>query len=155
MTVDKLKIQMLKRVANVWKEWEIIEVSYSQAKNYLIPKWLAKLVSIDQIEALEKKKDNQAKNLKNLIFNRHKIAEELNWAEIIFEAKWGKDKIFWWIQEIDIAAKINKDFWIKLEKKNVILPEWHHLKKAWKYDIKLNLWTDVYVRIVLDLRVIS
>ena len=155
MSTEKLKIQMLKRVAWIGKEWEIIEVSYSQAKNYLIPKWLAKLVTVQQELANQKKKDDQAKNLKNLIFNRHKIAESLHSKEIILEAKWSGDKIFWWIQELDIINKIYKDFWVKLEKKNVILPEWHHIKKIWKYDIKLNLGTDVYVKIVLDLRVVN
>jgi hypothetical protein len=45
------------------------------------------LVTQEQIVALSKKKDTQAKNLKNLIYNRHKIAEELNAKEFILEAK--------------------------------------------------------------------
>ncbi|MDD2487359.1 MAG: 50S ribosomal protein L9 [Candidatus Gracilibacteria bacterium] len=155
MTVEKLKIQMLKRVAGIGKEGEIVEVSYSQAKNYLIPKGLAKLVSKEQVEALEKKKDNQVKNLKSLIYNRHKIAESLNGKEIIFQAKGSGDKIFGGIQELDIIERLNKEFGIKFDKKHVILPDGHHLKKVGKYDIKLNLGTDVYVKIILDLRVIS
>ncbi|HBA44852.1 TPA: hypothetical protein DEG21_03680 [Patescibacteria group bacterium] len=38
--------------------------------------------------------------------------------------------MFGGIGEADIIAKINKDFGIRLEKKNIILPEKHHIKKA-------------------------
>jgi len=155
MSWEKLTVLMLERVAWVWKQWEIIEVSHSQAKNYLIPKWLAKLVSKEEIEKLAKKKESQVKNTRENIYNRHKIAELLHMKEIILEAKWNADKIFGWIQELDIIAIIEKEYSIKLEKKNIILPEWHHIKKAWIYDIKLNLWSDVFARISLNVRVIK
>jgi Ribosomal protein L9 len=108
---------MLERVAWVGKQWEIIEVSHSQAKNYLIPKWLAKLVSKEEIEKLAKKKESQVKNTRENIYNRHQIAEQLHTKEIILEAKWNADKIFGWIQELDVIAVIEKEYGIKLEKK--------------------------------------
>lgn len=154
MATDKLKVLMLQRVAWVWKQWEILEVSHSQAKNYLIPKWLARLVTSQEIEKLENKKEAQEKNTRENQFNRHKIAEKLHMQDILIESKWAQDKIFWWIQELDIIDKIDKSFGIKLEKKNIILPEWHHLKKAWKYDIKLNLWNDVYAKVIVEIKVI-
>ncbi|EKE28610.1 MAG: 50S ribosomal protein L9 [uncultured bacterium (gcode 4)] len=153
MATDKLKVIMLQRLAWVGKQWEIIDVSYSQAKNYLIPKWFAKLVTAQEVEKLENKKETQLKNTRENVYNRHKIAESLHWKELVFEAKWSWDKIFGWIQEQDIAEKLNKEFGCKLEKKNIIMPDKHHIKKAWKYDIKLNLWSDVYAKIVLDLKV--
>ncbi len=152
MAAEKLKVLMLQRVAWVWKQWEIVEVSHTQAKNYLVPKWLARLVTQAEVEKLENKKETQEKNTRENIFNRHKIWETLHWKEITIEAKWHWDKIFWWIQETDIISKIEKDFKIKLEKKNIILPEWHHLKKEWSYDIKLNLWSDVFAKITIILK---
>lgn len=151
MSSQKIKIIMIKRVAWIWKENDVVEVSHSQAKNYLIPKWFARLASDQDIKNIEKKKNDQEKNLRDLRFNRHKIAEALHSKNIILEARWDGEKIFGWISEADIVDKINKEFGIKLEKKNVILPEWHHLKKAWTYDIKLNLWTDVYVKMSVEL----
>lgn len=155
MAWEKLTVLMLERVAWIGKQWEILEVSHSQAKNYLIPKWLAKLVSKEEIEKLAKKKESQVKNTRENVYNRHKIAEQLHTKEIVLEVKWNWDKIFWWIQELDIIARIEKEFGIKLEKKNIVLPEWHHIKKAWKYDIKLNLGSDVFARIELDVRVVK
>jgi len=64
-----------------------MEVSHSQAKNYLIPKGLSRLVTPAEIERLENKKDAQVKNTRENIFNRHKIAEALHTKEIIIEAK--------------------------------------------------------------------
>jgi len=155
MAGEKLTIIMLQRVAWIGKEWEIVEVSHSQVRNYLIPKWLARLVTQAEIQKIEKKKTEQIKNTRENVFNRHKIAELLHMKEIILEAKWNADKIFGGIQELDIVNLIEKEKWIKLEKKNIVLPEWHHIKKAWKYDIKLNLWSDVFARISLDVKVIK
>jgi len=42
---DKVSVRLLTRIANVGKEGEIVEVSRTQAKNYLIPKGLAKEVN--------------------------------------------------------------------------------------------------------------
>lgn len=153
MAWEKLKVIMLQRVAWIGKQWEIIEVSHTQARNYLIPKWLAKLVTTQEIDNLTKKKETQQKTTRENIFNRHKIAELLHTKEVSLELKWSWEKVFWWIQELDIINKIEKDYWIKLEKKNIILPEWHHIKKVWTYDIKLNLWSDVFARITLDVKI--
>lgn len=155
MSKDKLQVLMLQRVAWVGKQWEIVEVSHTQAKNYLIPKWLARVVTEKEIENLKKSIDNKSKNSKEVIFERHKIAEILHWKEIIFEARWSSEKIFGWIQELDIIAKIEKNFKVKLDKKMIILPEWHHIKKVGKYDIKINLGSDVYIKMSLDLRSIN
>lgn len=153
MAWEKLRILMLQRVANIGKQWEIIEVSHTQAKNYLIPKWLARLVTKKEEEDLLKNKEIKEKNTRENVYNRHKIAEILHWKEISIEARWSGDKIFWWVGELDIISKIEKDFEIKLEKKNILLPEWHHIKKTWNYDIKLNLWSDVFARINLNIKV--
>lgn len=153
MAWEKLRILMLQRVANIGKQWEIIEVSHTQAKNYLIPKWLARLVTKKEEEDLLKNKEIKEKNTRENVYNRHKIAEILHWKEISIEVRWSGDKIFWWVGELDIISKIEKDFEIKLEKKNILLPEWHHIKKTWNYDIKLNLWSDVFARINLNIKV--
>lgn len=153
MAADKIKVIMLQRVAWIWKQWEIIEVSHTQAKNYLIPKWLVKLITKEQEDQIEKKSRMQAKNTRDNIINRHNIAEMLHWKTLEMEAKWSWDKIFGWVQELDIISRIEKEFSVLLEKKNIVLPEWHHIKKAETYDIKLNLWSDTFTRITLVLKV--
>lgn len=155
MAKAKLKVLMLQRVAWVWKEWDIIEVSYSQAKNYLIPKNLAREVTQDEVQIIKKKESEKSKNTREIMHSRHIIWEKLHWKEFVFEEKWQSWKMFWWVSEKDIIDRINKEFKISLDKKNIILPEWHHLKKEWEYDVKLNLWSDIYSKILIKLKIVD
>ena len=154
MSSIKLKVLMLQRVANIWKQWDIVEVSHTQAKNYLIPKLLAREITKEEIELLDKKLWDKAKNSREVLHSRHIIAEKLHTKEIIFEEKWSAWKMFWWIWEHEIIEKIRKEFWVTLEKKNIVLPDWHHLKKEWMYDLKLNLWSDVFARITINIKIV-
>lgn len=135
-----MKVLFLKLVPNVWHVWEVKEVSDSYARNFLIPKWFAKKIDIKEEKELQKKEKKQEESRRNLVENKHKVIESLNLKELYFIAKkldnW---KMFGWIWEHDIIEKIQKDFWIKLEKKHINMPDWH-IKKTWKKDIYIKLW---------------
>lgn len=147
MTTKELKVMLLQRIANIWKEWEIIETSYSYAKNFLIPKKMARVITdAEEKELANKAKRDEQRRVTNLE-NKHKIAEELNWKEINFELSWKKEKIFGSITELDVIGKIKKDFGVEFEKGNIILPDWKHIKKIGTHDVKVNLWKDVYIKL--------
>ncbi len=134
-----MKVLFLKLVPNVWHVWEIKEVSDSYARNFLIPKGFAKKLDNELEKKLlgEEKKKEDAR--RNLVENKHKIIDELNWKTLVFKAKtldnW---KMFWWIWEHEIIEKIEKNFKVKLEKKHIELMDWH-IKKLWKKDVYVKL----------------
>lgn len=130
MSTDKIHVQLLTRIANVGKEGEIVEVSRTQAKNYFIPKGLAKLVTPDLIKREEEKKKRAQDNRSHLVEERHEIAKKLHGTTLVFELAGSKDKIFGGVGEHEIVARIKKDHDVSLEKKHVLLPEGHHLKKV-------------------------
>lgn len=147
MTTKNLKVMLLQRIANIWKEWEIVETSYSYAKNFLIPKKMARVITdAEEKELANKAKRDEKRRVENLE-NKHKIAEELNGKEINFELSWKKEKIFWSITELDVVAKIKKDFWYEFEKWNIVLPDGKHIKKTGTHDVKVNLGKDVYIKL--------
>ncbi len=153
MSSKKLKVKLLKFLVWFWKEWDIIEVNYTYAKNYLIPKNFAKLVTPEMEKQIQEKIKHHEKITKELILNRHQIAEVLHGKELIFETKWTNNKSFGSIQEQDIVDKIKKDFWVTIEKKVVILPEGQHIKKVWIYDVKIDLWKDTYIKMNVELKI--
>lgn len=144
-----MKVLFLKLVPNVWHVWEIKEISDSYARNFLIPKWLAKKLDEkdeQKIKQEEKKKEEQRRNL---VENRHKIIEKLNWKTLIFKAKTLENgKMFGWVWEHDIIERIFKDFWVKLEKKNIDLMDWH-IKKLWKKDVYIKLSSDSIAKLTV------
>ena len=153
MAGEKILVKLLKRLAGIGKEWEIVNVSHSQARNYLIPKGFAVEASqklLEQEEILKKKKsENRLQNVEG----RAKIAELLHTKELIFELRGQGEKVFGGIGEHEIIEQIKKDFDVELEKKNILLPEWHHIKKAGKTDIKIHISEDTYIRMTVDVKV--
>ena len=56
--------------------------------------------------------------------------------------------MFGWIWEHDIIEKIEKDFWVKLEKKHIDM--WDgHIKKLGKKDIYIKLSSDSMAKITV------
>ncbi len=135
-----MKVLFLQLVPNVGHAWEIKEISDSYARNFLIPKWLAKKLTPEEEKKLQKDKKAEEEARRNLVENRHKIIEALNGKTLIFKAKTLENgKMFWGIKEQDILQKISKDFDIHLEKKHIDMID-GHIKKIWKKDIYIKLW---------------
>lgn len=147
-----MKVLFLKHVVNVWKEGEIKEVKTWYASNFLLPKWLVvELTPEEEQKHLQKIKKQDA-HKRELIENRHKISEELNWKTIEFKLKTQNNwKIYWWIWEKDIIEYIKSNFGIELTKKHIDLPDWH-IKKVWNTNIYIKLWKDAMAKINLVIK---
>ncbi len=142
-----MKVLFLKHVINVWKEGEIKEVKSWYASNFLLPKWLA----VELTETEEKKYNQKLKkedsHKRELIENRHKLSEELNWKTIKFSLKtWTNGKVYWWIGEKNIIEEVKNQFKIDLQKKHIDLPDWH-IKKVWETIIFIKFWKDAMAKI--------
>lgn len=152
MSNNTVSVQLLQRIANLGKEGEIVEVSHAYARNYLIAKKLAKLATPELIKREAEKKKKAQDNKVHLIEARHEIAQKLHDTTLLFELAGSKDKIFGGIGEHEIMTEIKKKHGVELEKKHILLPEGHHLKKVGATDIKINLGSDVYIRMRVEIK---
>ncbi len=145
-----MKVLFLQLVPNVWHVWDIKDVSDSYARNFLIPKWLAKKLTIEEEKNILNQQKKKEEKRRELVENRHKIHDLLNLQTINFTLKkldnW---KTFWWIWERDIIEKIKSQFWVHLEKKHIQMPSWH-IKHIWKHDIYINLSKDSVSKIIIN-----
>lgn len=136
---DKISVRLLTRIANVGKEGDIVEVSRTQAKNYLIPKGLAKEVSEKDIVDLKQKEAKRQENLRALSRDRHDIAKKLNGIILSFELTGIGSKVFGGLNEHDVIEKIRHEYSLELERSHVLLPEGKHIKKTGEHIIKIHL----------------
>ncbi|MDD2891847.1 MAG: 50S ribosomal protein L9 [Candidatus Gracilibacteria bacterium] len=152
MANNTVSVQLLERIANVGKEGEIIEVSHAYARNFLIAKKLARLATPELIKREAEKKKKAQDNKSHLIEARHEIAKKLHGMILTFELAGSKDKIFGGIGEHEIIVEIKKHYGVELEKKHILLPEGHHLKKVGVTDIKINLGSDVNIKMHIEIK---
>jgi large subunit ribosomal protein L9 len=152
MANNTVSVQLLERIANVGKEGEIIEGSHAYARNFLIAKKLAKLATPELIKREAEKKKKAQDNKSHLVEARHEIGERLHSTTLVFELPGTKDKIFGGLGEHEIIGEIKKIYGLELEKKHILLPESHKLKKVGITDIKVNLGSDVNIKMHIEIK---
>ncbi len=147
-----MKVLFLKHVVNVWKEGEIKEVKPGYAVNMLLPKWLAIELTPEAEKKYKDKLKKEEAYKRELIEDRHKLSEKLNWQRLDFVLKtWVNHKVYWWIWEKDIILEIKRKFKIELTKKHIELPDWH-LKKLWESQIYVKLWKDAMSKLFVTIK---
>jgi large subunit ribosomal protein L9 len=145
-----MKVLFKKNVVNVWHIGDIKEVKSWYAINFLFPKWLAVELTPTEEKKLKEKLKKEDKHNRELIENRHKIANELNWKKLNFFLKtWVNWKVFWWIWEKDIIKEVKNKFKIDLTKKHIDLPD-GHIKKLGETFIYIKLWKDAMAKIIAN-----
>lgn len=152
MATNTVSVQLLERIANVGKEGEIIEVSHAYARNFLIAKGLARLATPELIKREAEKKKKAQDNKSHLVEARHEIAQKLHNMTVTFELAGSKDKIFGGLGEHEIIQEIKKKYGVELEKKHILLPEGHKLKQVGITDIKINLGSDVNIKMHIEIK---
>ena len=147
-----MKVLFLEHVVNVWKKWEIKEIKPWYATNFLFPKNLA----IELTSVLEKEHQNKLKKedarLRELIENKYKLTQILNWKKLKFNLKtWVNWKVYGWIWEKDIIKSIKNNFKIELSKKHIKLLD-GHIKKIWEHIIYIKFWKDAMAKMFLEIK---
>lgn len=149
---DTLTVEMLVRIANKGKPWDIIEVSRTEARNFLIPKGYARELTREMQLERERKEKKLSENARSLIEESYRIRDLLHGKTIVFELAGSEKKIFWSIGEKEIIDRIARDYGVKLEKKHIKIPTGHHLKDVGTWDIQVHLWPQVYIKMHLEIR---
>lgn len=146
-----MKVIFLQHVVNAWKQWEIKEVNDSYARNFLIPKKLAKQFTKLDEKNLENKKKKDEKNRVVKVEQRQELWDKLNWK--IFDFEISKDeswKIFWSVWEKEIIDLLKKEINLDFTKWEINM-DWH-IKKSGKYDVFVKLWDWVMVKIIINIK---
>ena len=94
MPPSKLSVELLVDIANVGRHGEIIEVSTSQARNYLIPKKLAREVTPERMKQIEVDKKRSADQARMRLEQAFDIQKQLDGQTLEFTLKGKGNKVF-------------------------------------------------------------
>jgi large subunit ribosomal protein L9 len=143
-----VEIILIKDIKGVGKIGDRKKLSGGYVRNYLIPNNLALLITPNNLMKFEsiKKQDNKRR------------LEEQKDAELLKQSLEGKTisitavaqnegKLYGSVTIGDVINEITNNFNVKLDKKQIAMPE--HLKKAGDYDININLHSEVVCKMKL------
>ena len=137
-----MKVILIKDVKGCGKSGELVSVKDGYAKNFLLPKNLAKIADASGINEINSKKNALAYKKENERKNALSIAKKLDGATVKVIVKSGeKGKIFGSVTSKEIAERIEKDFGLKLDKRKIYLKE--EIRSSGTYKIELRLFKDI------------
>ncbi|MBU2635272.1 50S ribosomal protein L9 [Patescibacteria group bacterium] len=118
-----MRIIFLQDVENVGKKYEIKDVKDGYARNFLIPKGLAKLATKEVLERAEKQKEIERQKIEEELKEIQKIASSIDEFEVIIPVKVGEEQqLFEKINTQKISDKL-KELGFEIKKEQIDLAE--------------------------------
>ncbi|MBN2794072.1 MAG: 50S ribosomal protein L9 [Clostridia bacterium] len=117
-----MKVILLKDIKGTGKKGQIINASDGHARNYLIPRGLAKPATDGNVSALEHQKESEAKRKAEELDEAKALADRIEKIEIVFKTQAGDGgRLFGSITSKDVAERLKKDHKIDIDKKKFIM----------------------------------
>jgi len=145
------EVLLLRDVKRLGKAGEIKRVADGYARNYLIPRKLAVMVTESTIQQVRAKLQAEARRREKEITTAQSLAERLPQITLTFKVKAGeKGQLYGSITNADIATSLEKEIGQKFDKRRVLLEE--PLRHLGSYKVPVKLATDIVpeVTVVLE-----
>ena len=145
-----MRIILLQDVENLGKKYEVKEVADGYARNFLIPKGLAKIATKENLKWLENQKEIEVKKAEEELKKVQEIATNIDGQEIIISVKVGEEgQLFESITSQKIYEKL-KELGFEIKKSQIDLTE--PIKELGEYPVKIkfehNLEAEIKIIVV-------
>lgn len=131
-----MRVVFLKDVRNVGRVGEIKEISDGYAKNFLLPKGLAKIATASTVTAIESKKQEEQKKIEELKSKLKSLETDSAKNPVILKVKVGEhNEIFGGIHEAEIEKALAERGYSDLKLEKLERP----LKSIGLHKIKIKL----------------
>ena len=145
-----MKVILLSDVPKLGKRGEIKEVSDGYARNYLIPKGLARELREKDLKSLEIQKEMERRRYEKLRKESEKKLEELKRGVLRIPVKSGeKGRLYGSVTSSLIAKVISEKVGVELDKRNIHLEK--QIKEIGMYDVDIRLPGGVKGRIKIEI----
>lgn len=132
-----MKVVLLQDVKSIGKKGELVNVSDGYARNFLLPRKLAKEANTQAMNELKNAEAAREYKIKTETENAQKNAGALSGKTLKIYAKPGQSgRIFGSVTAKEIAEEIKKQFGIEVDKRKVVLPMDIKAFGTYNFDVK-------------------
>lgn len=138
-----MRVILLQDIENLGKKYEIKEVADGYARNFLIPKKLAKPATKETLKWLENEEKKAEEELRKI----QEVASKIDGQEIIISVKVGKEgQLFESITAQKISEKL-KELGFEIKKNQIDLPK--PIKELGEFPIKIHFEHNLEAEIIV------
>jgi len=146
-----VEVLLLRDIKRLGKAGEIKKVADGYARNYLIPRGLAVLATPGAIRRKEVQAAIEEQREERIRTDSTALAEKLSQTQLVFKVRAGeKGRLYGSITAADIAAEIEKQAGVSLDKRKVDLEEPIHLLGTHQVPIRLLAGVVPEVTVVVE-----
>ncbi|MBM4431406.1 MAG: 50S ribosomal protein L9 [Chloroflexi bacterium] len=146
-----MEVLLLRDIKRLGKAGEIKKVADGYARNYLIPRGLAVLATPGAIRRKEVQAAIEEQREERIRTDSTALAEKLSQTQLVFKVRAGeKGRLYGSITAADIAAEIEKQAGVSLDKRKVDLEEPIHLLGTHQVPIRLLAGVVPEVTVVVE-----
>jgi len=134
-----MKVILTQDIKGKGKKDQLIEVSDGYARNFLLPKGLAKEATNTNINIMNGKNESEAYRQKVALEEAEATKAKMEAVEVVLTAKAGDNgKLFGSITSKDVAEALTMQHHIKLDKKKFVLPDGIKTLGTQTVDVKIH-----------------
>lgn len=134
-----MKVILNQDVKGQGKKGDMIDVSDGYARNFLLPRNLAKEATKENINVMKGQKESQEYRKKKELEEAEEIKKKIEEVTVKMKAKAGENgKLFGSVTSKDIAEELKMQHHIKLDKKKFVLPDGIKSLGVTEVDIKIH-----------------
>ena len=137
-----MKVILLADVKGQGKKNDVIEVSDGYAKNFLIPRKLAKAADAQSLNDVKVREEARLYRIATEKKEAQELAKRLETLVVKIKASSGADgRLYGSITTKDISERLAADHGITIDKRKLVLPE--NIKAYGSFEVEAKLYTEV------------
>lgn len=149
-----MKVILLQDIKGTGKKNQILEISDGYARNFLLPRKLAREATAEAINSVEKSKSADAHRAEVKKAEAEKQARELKGKVIQLSVRGGENgKIYGSVTNDQIATALKEQLGVEIDKRKIEVEE--PIKNAGQAFINLKLMAGVSTRLIVNVKIAS
>lgn len=149
-----MKVILLQDIKGTGKKDQILEISDGYARNYLLPRKLAKEATAEALNSIERAKSADRHREEVRRADAEQQARELKGKVIQLSVRGGENgKIYGSVTNDQIAAALREQLGVDVDKRKIEVEE--PIKNAGQAFINLKLMAGVSTRMIVNVKVVS
>ena len=143
-----MKVILLQDVRALGKKGELVEASDGYARNFLLPRKLAKEANAQAMNEYKNAEDSKNYKIATDKARAEGYKTVLEGKTLVMKAKGNGDRLFGSITSKDIANEIKEKFKVPADKRKVVLKE--DIKTFGKFDAEVKLYTGISAELKIE-----
>ncbi|MBR5806028.1 MAG: 50S ribosomal protein L9 [Oscillospiraceae bacterium] len=142
-----MKVVLLQDVKDIGKKDQVVNVSDGYARNFLLPRKLAKEATTAAMNDVKAKESAKAHHKREEVKAANELKAKLDGKEVTIKAKAGKEgKLFGAVTSKDVAAALKAQHKMDIDKKKIVMKD---IKTFSRVDVEIKIYPEIQAKITV------